>query len=140
MKNIKIEQYTLFYSHSWFHFLWCCSNKNWFTQEIYDLTLCLAHFFEKDHLLKLIILGVYAKRWPKCARISKQKLMWPKIWFMIFLPTLTVRGPRKLCRQNLTKAEAATSSYSAAGDFLQYSYSVILAKNHRKIRSWCLVY
>ena len=32
-------------------------------------------FFEEDHLLNLIILGVYAKRWPKCARISKQNLM-----------------------------------------------------------------
>ena len=136
----KLNKRDCFCLHSKLHFLLHFWLKNWFTREIYDLTLCLAHFFEKDHLLKLIILGVYAKRWPKCARISKQKLMWPKIWFMIFLPTLTVRGPRKLCRQNLTKAEAATSSYSAAGDFLQYSYSVILAKNHRKIRSWCLVY
>ena len=24
-------------------------------------------FYEKDHLLSLFILGVYAKRWPKCA-------------------------------------------------------------------------
>ena len=34
---------------------------------------------------------------------------------------------------DLTKAEAATSSYSAAGDFLQYIYSVIMAKSHQKI-------
>ena len=32
-------------------------------------------FFEQDHLLNLIILGVYAKRWPKCLRILKQNLM-----------------------------------------------------------------
>ena len=32
-------------------------------------------FFEQDHLLNLIILEVYAKRWPKYARISKQKPM-----------------------------------------------------------------
>ena len=32
-------------------------------------------FFEEDHLLNLIILVVYAERWPKCSRISKQKLM-----------------------------------------------------------------
>ena len=32
-------------------------------------------FFEQVHLLNLIILGAYAKRSPKCARISKQKLM-----------------------------------------------------------------
>ena len=36
-------------------------------------------FFEQNHLLNLFILRVYAKRWPKCARISLQKLMWPKI-------------------------------------------------------------
>ena len=37
-------------------------------------------------------------------------------------------------------AEAATSSYTAAGNFLQYIYSVIMAKSHQKIRSRCLVY
>ena len=30
-------------------------------------------FFEQDHLLNLFISGVYAKRWPKCARISIPK-------------------------------------------------------------------
>ena len=29
-------------------------------------------FFEQDRLLNLIILGVYAKRWPKYACFSKQ--------------------------------------------------------------------
>ena len=38
------------------------------------------------------------------------------------------------------RAEAATSSYSATGDFLQYIYSVLIAKNHQKIRSRCLVH
>ena len=42
-------------------------------------------FFEQDHLLNLIALGVYVKRWPKCALISKQKLIQPKIWSIIFL-------------------------------------------------------
>ena len=42
-------------------FLWRFSRKNWFTQWIYDLNSCLAHFYGQDHLLKLIILGVYAK-------------------------------------------------------------------------------
>ena len=28
-------------------------------------------FFKQDNLLNLIILGAYAKRWPKCACISK---------------------------------------------------------------------
>ena len=31
------------------------------------------------------------------------------------------------------KAEAATSSYFAAGDFVQYIYSVLVGKNHLKI-------
>ena len=43
-----------------------------------------ASFFEQDCLLNLIILGVYAKRWPKYAGVSKQKLMQAKIWSMIF--------------------------------------------------------
>ena len=79
-------------------------------------------FCEQDYLLNLIILVVYMKRWPECARISKQKLMWPKIWSIFFL-TFTVEDPsieiifsekffwgtrlfsekRKICMQNLTK-------------------------------------
>ena len=31
----------------------------------------LGPIFEQDHLVNLIILGVYAKRSPKCERISK---------------------------------------------------------------------
>ena len=41
----------------------------------YIFNFVLGSFFEQDHLLNLIILGVYAKSWPKCARISIQKLM-----------------------------------------------------------------
>ena len=36
--------------------------------------------------------------------------------------------------------EAATSSYSATGEFLQHIFSVLVAKNHQKIRSRCLVH
>ena len=35
----------------------------------------LGSFFELDDLLSLSILGVYAKEWPKCARILIQKMM-----------------------------------------------------------------
>ena len=35
------------------------------------------------------------------------------------------------------RVEAATSSYSATGEFLQYIYSVSVAKNHQRIRSRC---
>ena len=38
------------------------------------------------------------------------------------------------------RAEAAISSYFATGDFLQYIYPVLVAKNHRKFRSGCLVH
>ena len=40
----------------------------------YIFNFVFGWFFEQDHLLNLFILGVYVKRWPKCARISKQKL------------------------------------------------------------------
>ena len=38
------------------------------------------------------------------------------------------------------RAEAATSSYSAEVKFLQYIYSVLVAKNHYKIRLRYSVY
>ena len=38
------------------------------------------------------------------------------------------------------RAEAATSSYSAPGNFPQHIYSVLVAKNQKKIRSRCLVH
>ena len=38
------------------------------------------------------------------------------------------------------RAEAAVSSYSATGDFLQYIYSVLVAKNHQEIQFRCLVH
>ena len=81
---------------------------------------------------------------------------------MIFFLTLTVRGPfhtkdfkRKKYEgtgliSEKTEAfyaelinessEAATSSYSATGNFLQYIFSVLVAKNHQRIRSRCLVH
>ena len=36
-----------------------------------ELKIKVGSFFEQDHLLNFIILGVYEKRGPKCARISK---------------------------------------------------------------------
>ena len=38
------------------------------------------------------------------------------------------------------RVEAATGSYSVTGDSLQYIYSVPVTKNHRNIRSRCLVH
>ena len=37
------------------------------------------------------------------------------------------------------RVEAANHRYYATGDFLQYIYSVLLAKNHQKIQSRILV-
>ena len=81
---------------------------------------------------------------------------------MIFFRTLTIRGPfhrkafkwRKIWgyRVNFWKkkevlyaklnkrVEAATSNYSATTDFLQHIYSALVAKNHLKIQSRCLVH
>ena len=38
------------------------------------------------------------------------------------------------------RVEAVTSAYPAIGEFLQYIYSVFMAKNHQKIQSRCLVH
>ena len=38
------------------------------------------------------------------------------------------------------RAETATGSYSVTGDSLQYIYAVPVTKNHRNIRSRCLVH
>ena len=38
------------------------------------------------------------------------------------------------------RSEAAISSYSVKGDFLQYIHSVLVTKNNQNIRSRCLVH
>ena len=39
----------------------------------------------------------------------------------------------------IKRLEAATNCYSATGNFLQYIYSVLVFKNHQKIRR-CLIH
>ena len=80
--------------------------------------------FEQDHILNLFNLGVYAKWWPKYAHISKRN--WGPFYRKAF----------KWKKYGGT----ATSSYFATGKFLQYFYSVVVAKDHQKIRSRCLVH
>ena len=47
---------------------------------------------------------------------------------------------RKLCIcRTYEIVEAASSSYSATDEFFRYIYSVLVAKNHHKIRSKCVV-
>ena len=88
----KIKHINCFCLHSWFHFLAFLAQKLIYTINIW-FNVVFGSFLEQDRLLSLFISGVYAKKWPKCARISIQKLMQPKIWSMIFFLTLTVRGP-----------------------------------------------
>ena len=45
-----------------------------------------------------------------------------------------------LCAEFNERAEAATGSYSVAGDSLQYIYYVPVSENHRSIRSRCLAH
>ena len=79
-------------------------------------------FFQQYHLLNLFISGVYAKRWPKCARISIQKLRtihWAKKYGGAGL----VSEKTEALYVELNKTvEAATSSYFATGDFVRYIY------------------
>ena len=106
-------------------------------------------FFEQ---LNFFISGVYAKRWPKCARISHTKTDVAQN-LIDFFPNLTLRGPfhRRILSEKKyggmglisektevlytelnERAEAATGSYSGTGDSLQHIYSVPASKNHWK--------
>ena len=51
-------------------FMACLAQKLIYTINIW-FNFVLGSFFEQEHLLSLLISGVYAKRWPKCARITK---------------------------------------------------------------------
>ena len=93
IKNItKIEQKRLFlFTFFVSFFMAFLMQKLIYTINMW-LNLVFGSFFEQDHLLNLFISGVYAKRWNKCVRISIQKLIYPKIWWMIFFLTLPARG------------------------------------------------
>ena len=58
-----------------------------------------------------------------------------------FRGTGLISETREVLYAELNKrAEAATRSYSVKGDSLQYIYSVPVTKNHRNIRSRCLIH
>ena len=69
-KKLRLILFTFFVSV----FMAFLAQKLIYTINIW-FNFVFGSFFEQDHLLNLFILGVYAKRWPKCARISIQKLM-----------------------------------------------------------------
>ena len=48
--------------------------------------------------------------------------------------------PEALHAEFNERVEAATNSYFATGDFLQYIYSVPVVGNYQKIRFRCLVH
>ena len=74
MKNItKIELERLFFNILGF-ILYAVSCTKTDSHSKYILNFVFGSFLERDHLLNLFILKGYAKRWAKCARISKQKL------------------------------------------------------------------
>ena len=76
IKNItKIEQKRLFLFTFLVSFVMAfLAQKLIYTINIW-FNFVFGSFFEQDRLLNLFILEVYAKRWPKCARISIQKLI-----------------------------------------------------------------
>ena len=83
--------------HYWFHFFMAFLARKLMYIIYIWFYFVPGSFFGQDCLLNLTILGVYAKRWPKCARISRQKLMQHKIWsIMIFL----ILAVRKLFHRN----------------------------------------
>ena len=72
----KIEEKRLFLSTFLVSFFMAfLTNRLIYTIGIWFHFLCLSHFFEQNQLLNLIFLGGYMKKWPRCACISKQKLM-----------------------------------------------------------------
>ena len=133
--NINICVWFIFWTRSFVNFVfgsffWTRSSVNF----------VFGSFFEQDHLLNLFILRAYAKRWPKCALISKQKLRiihWEKKYGCTGL--VSEKMEAFYAELNETKA-AAPSSYSATGAFLRYIYFVLVAKNYQKIRSRCLAH
>ena len=94
------------------------------TVNIY-LILCLTHFFEQDHLLNLLIFGVYAQRWPKCAHIQNRN------WRQFHTKEFKWKEKRS--------AGLVSETTEALYAELRV-YSVFVAKNHQKIGLTCLVH
>ena len=76
IKNItKIEQKRLFlFTFLVSFFMALLAQKMIYTINTW-FNFVLGSFFEQDHPSNLFISEIYANRWPKCARISMQKLM-----------------------------------------------------------------
>ena len=127
IKNItKIEQKRLFlFTFLVSFFMAFLAQKLIYTTNIWFNFVC-GSFFQQDHLLNLFISGVYAKRWPKCARISIQKLRTTH-WAKKYGGAGLVSEKTEALYAELNKTvEAATSSYFATGEFVRYIYILCL--------------
>ena len=90
-------------------------------------------FFEQGHILNSFILGVYAQRWLNVhvfqnrnwEPLHRNELKWKKYGGA----GLVSEETDALYAELNERVEAATSSYSATGEFLQYIYTVPVAKN-----------
>ena len=92
-------------------------------------------FFEQDHLSNSFILRVYVQRWPKVHIFQNRN------WGPFHRKEFNLKkkyGGTGLVSENTEalyvepnkRVEAATSSSSATDKFLQYIYSVPVAKNY----------
>ena len=149
----KLNKRDCFCLYSWFHFCGVSHAKTDLHNK-YMIWLCVLLIYWTRSSIKLIILGVHEKRWPKCARISKQKLKYPKIfsnfdWFLILIfkwkkkhrETGLISEKTEVLKIEINeRVEAAISGCSATGSFLQCICSVLVAKNHQKCCSRCLVH
>ena len=127
IKNItKIEQKRLFlFTFLVSFFMAFLAQKLIYTINIW-FNFVFGSFFQQDHLLNLFISGVYAKRWPKCARISIQKLRTTH-WAKKYGGAGLVSEKTEALYAELNKTvEAATSSYFATGEFVRYIYILCL--------------
>ena len=119
------------------------------------LNVVFGLFFEQDHLLNLLISGVYAKDGLNVHVFQYKNWRSPKPdrWFFLYLwlsEDLYIRKSFKwkkkygstgliseksevLCEELNERAEAATGSYYVRGDSFQFIDSVPVTKNHRNI-------
>ena len=114
-----------------------CAKTDLHSKYIFDFVF--SSFFEQDHVSNLFVLEVLQK-----AHANKhvfQNRNWVpftegKKW--VYGVSFWKNGSFVYAELNKT-VEAATSSYSATGEFSRYIYSVLVAKNHKDIWSKCLV-
>ena len=102
-------------------------------------------FFKQDLPLNVFILEIYGQRWPKCAHISKTETEDNSIERSLSEKKNGVqvsfwKKSEALYAELNKRVQAATNSYYATDEFLQYIYSVLVTKNHQKIQSMCFVH